>query len=244
MRLAYDGTAYQGWQKTPTGPSIEESLQSVLEQVLQHPIRLQAASRTDAGVHARGQVANFQTHKPVDLHKLQISLCCLLPRDIAVLEIAQERPDFHPTLDCIAKEYQYALCTGTVQMPQDRFYEWHYPHFLQVGAMREAIPFFLGEKDYAAFCNAKKNESYAHHRRLITHLSMEEVGYNKLIFTIRGNHFLYKMVRNIVGTLVYVGCGKIAVDQVAHILLKGDRKEAGMTAPAHGLTLVKVFYAP
>jgi tRNA pseudouridine38-40 synthase len=240
--LTYDGTAYLGWQKTKMGPSIEEALEKALSQVLQHSIHLQAASRTDAGVHAAGQVANFFTTKEVSLDKLKYSLNCILPKDIAVKSMEEAPADFHPTLDCKSKEYHYRVCFGPVQIPQQRLYEWHYFKDIDIAAIKETIPMLIGERDFAAFCNTRETNAYAHYRRFLQSIEVVELPRDCLRFEIKGNNFLYKMVRNLIGTLVYVGCGKIEKERVPEILLSQDRTQAGMTAPAHGLCLHKVNY--
>lgn len=242
LTVAYDGGNYLGWQKTSMGPSIEETLQRVLEQILQEQIVLQAASRTDAGVHAKGQIVNFLTHKTPSLQRLKISLNCLLPKDIAVMHVEMADIDFHPTLDCRGKEYHYWVCNGTAQLPQHRFYSWHYPHALDVNVMRAAALLLAGEHDYAAFCNFKKNHAYAHYVRQVELIDIIELPEERLCIRVRGNNFLYKMVRNLVGTLVYVGCGKIDVEEIPGILGSQERPQAGVTAPAHGLCLQQVFY--
>jgi tRNA pseudouridine38-40 synthase len=241
--VAYDGRNYRGWQKTPMGPSIEGALQSILEQILQHPTPLQAASRTDAGVHARGQVVNFLTMKhPLDLNRLKISLNSLLPKDVVVLSIEKMDYSFHPTLDCKGKEYRYYLCYGSTQFPQNRFYSWHYPHSLQIDEMRKSTHFFLGKHDFSAFCNVKHHETYTDFKREIHQLNILNIDEQRLCIQIRGNHFLYKMVRNIVGTLVYIGSGKILKESIPGILQSGYRPNAGVTAPAHGLFLHLIDY--
>lgn len=244
LQIAYDGTEYLGWQKTKMGPSIEAALEEALQKILRHEVTLQAASRTDAGVHAAGQIVNFFTQKNLPLEKLKHSLNCVLPRDIAVDMIEQARDTFHPTLDCIGKEYHYQLCYGQVQHPFQRFYSWHYPYPLDLQKIRETIPLLLGKHDFSAFCNAKKNSTYDHHIRDLETILLVEEPQDCLRFIIRGNNFLYKMVRNLIGTLVYAGCGKIEVKEVAKILSRKDRTQAGMTAPAHGLCLHRVLYSP
>lgn len=224
------------------GASIEETLEQTLVRVLQHPIHLQAASRTDAGVHARGQVANFFTSRDIPADKLQHSLNCLLPKDIAILSLEQVEGTFHPTLNATSKEYRYFVCHGKVQLPQQRLYSWHYPYALDIQAMRDAIPLLLGNRDFAAFCNTKKNSSYSHYIRDLQSIEIHQLPYDTLRFDIKGNHFLYKMVRNLVGTLVYVGCGKISIDALADIVKNADRTQAGMTAPALGLFLHHIHY--
>lgn len=243
--VAYDGNRYLGWQKTFTGPSIEQELQKVLEQILQEKIILQAASRTDAGVHAQGQVVNFYTTKDsLNLDLLKHSLNSLLPKDIVILETHLAHETFHPTLDSIGKEYHYSVCIGPMQLPQHRFYSWHYPYALNLDHMREAASMLVGKHDFAAFCNFKKNSTYENYVREITSIAIVRISDDRLQIKVCGNSFLYKMVRNIVGTLLYVGCGKISLEDVPRILNSRDRTLAGVTAPSHGLTLFKVFYKP
>lgn len=240
--IAYDGTRYFGWQATPTGPSIEETLQQTLEQILQHPVALQAASRTDAGVHAIGQVVNFITSKSPDLVRLTISLNQLLPKDVAVMDASFMDEAFHPTLDVTGKTYRYSLCNGTYQLPQLRGFSWHYPHALDLDAMKAAATLMQGQHNFSALCNQKKHHPYHDYVRLVSNIEFDQQEHHELLITVHGQNFLYRMVRNLVGTLVYVGVGKIAVDEVPTILSSQQRILAGPTAPAHGLTLVKVLY--
>ena len=241
LTLAYDGTEFLGWQKTSTGPSIENELQKVLQLILQEEITLQAASRTDAGVHAAGQIVNFFTHKAItDLQKLCLSLNKLLPKAIVVLEASAMHPTFHPTLNNKGKEYHYHLCLGKVQLPQHRFFSWHCPYYLNVDEMRASATQFLGKQDFASLCNTKKNECYSDTIRELTRVDIIALPENRLRIEIEGNHFLYKMARNIVGTLVYIGNGKIPASDLSSILKGNDRTQAGVTAPAHGLSLHKI----
>lgn len=241
--IAYDGTSYLGWQKTSMGSSIEESLERILEMILQHKVILQAASRTDAGVHANGQVLNFFTeNKNLDLDRLQISLNQLLSSDIVVLEAKEEAPEFHPTLDCKQKEYRYFVCLDPVQMPEHRLYSWHCPRLHLISEMRQAAKFFVGKHDFSALCNVRKQQHYDSYVREVYSIDVEDLPNHRLVFKICGQNFLYKMVRNIVGTLAYVGMGKIELTQIPSLLTSHNRMQAGITAPAHGLFLHKVNY--
>jgi len=241
--IAYDGSSFLGWQKASSGPSIEASLQNALEQLFQQTIVLQAASRTDAGVHALGQVVNFFIkNENLDLEGLCKSLNSLLPKEMSVLQAEVMPESFHPTIDSIGKEYHYAICQGPTQLPHHRLYSWHSPSFLNLKAMREAALQLIGEYDFSAFCNIKHKDPYTNKVRKVTSIEIIELADNRLRIEVMGIHFLYKMVRNIVGTLVYVGNGKLKVEDVQKILKEGDRKSAGITAPSHGLTLYKVFY--
>lgn len=241
--VAYEGTAYLGWQETKAGPSIETTLKNVLEQILQEKISLQAASRTDAGVHAEGQVVNFFTSKSdLSLDRLCISLNSLLPKDIVIRYTERMHDDFHPTLDCQEKEYHYWICANSYQLPQHRNYSWHIHHPLNLTAMRQASQLLIGCHDFSSFTNTKKNEVYVDYVREVKAIEIIDHPQHRLQMIIRGNHFLYKMVRNIVGTLVYIGMGKLEIEEIPRILKTGDRSLAGMTAPAHGLTLFKIYY--
>jgi tRNA pseudouridine38-40 synthase len=242
--ISYDGERFYGFQKTKEGPSVEGELEKVLETIFQEPIILQAASRTDRGVHALEQVVNVKLGKPlVNLKRLLISINQLLPKDIAVRELEIASDEFHPTLDVLLKEYSYDVSWGPVKLPLQRRTAWHIHHCLDIEAMEKAASLLIGTHDFVAFTNQKKNEPYASTVRNVEKISIEKVGENLIRFTVIGRSFLYKMVRNIVGTLVYVGLGKIALMEIERILAGKDRKQAGVTAPSHGLTLVKVVYA-
>jgi tRNA pseudouridine38-40 synthase len=233
LLLAYEGTCYLGWQKTGMGPSIEETLEKALSQILQHKVKLQAASRTDAGVHAEGQVVNFFTPKETSLK----SLNSLLPSDISILRVEETSETFHPTLDARGKEYVYSVCLGSAQLPFFRNFSWHFGFTLDLEKMKKAAQDLVGEHDFSAFTNERQENNIR-----ILHGIQFDSSPNQLKIRVSGNNFLYKMVRNIVGTLLYIGCGKIEGDAVPDILKSKNRSRAGVTAPAHGLVLKKVFY--
>ncbi len=213
------------------GPTIQGTLQAVLEQILQQPTPLQAASRTDAGVHATGQVVNFFITKEISLR----SINALLPPDIRMLSLEEVPINFHPTLDAKSKEYHYQLCLAEVQLPHERRTAWHCPH-LNVPAMEEALAHLNGTHDFAAFTNATKEQRENRVRTL--HISFED----NLKVILIGDAFLFRMARNIVGTLVQVGQGKLSPDEIPLILQQGDRSLAGVCAPPCGLSLAKVLY--
>lgn len=240
LLLAYDGTSYLGWQKTKEGRSIEEELEKALEQILQHSVYLQAASRTDAGVHAYGQVVNFLTPHIPD--KLQHRLNCLLPSSIVIREAKEADPHFHPTLDCKEKEYHYWISRGAYQLPFQQLYAWHVHAPLDLDRIQNAAQTLIGTHDFAAFTNVKKNETYTDTVREVTNITLYEKPSNQLQITLSGNHFLYKMARNLVGTLIYAGLGKLHPADLPQILAQRDRTLAGVTAPAHGLFLHEVRY--
>ena len=206
-------------------------------QILRLPVALQAASRTDAGVHAEGQVVNFFTPVEVPLEKLQKSLNSLLPEDISVLKIEKMATSFHPTLDSQGKEYHYSVCLGATQLPFYRNFSWHFSYPVNVEQMKKAAALLKGQHDFSAFTNEKQEENV----REIYDIVIDSFE-NRLKIRVSGNKFLYKMVRNIVGTLLYVGCGKLSADEIPAILESKDRTRAGVTAPAQGLVLKEVFY--
>lgn len=247
MQLAYDGTNYLGWQKTnldPTEPSVEYVVETTLSKILQSPISLQAASRTDRGVHALGQVINFTTeNETLTPERLQHSLNCLLPEDIRALSCSEQALDFHATVHAKGKQYVYRIFTGPVMLPCLRFTHWHMSEPLDREKMLSASHILVGEHDFVAFRNHRKGIDYNDTVRDVHSIDLKYKETNIIEIRVTANNFLYKMCRNIVGTLVYVGLGKISPGAVAK-LLQGEalRAEAGITAPAQGLTLNKVFY--
>lgn len=242
LRLAYQGTHYLGWQSTKEGPSIEGTLKAALEKLLRHPVELQAASRTDRGVHAADQVVNFFTDDPIEPPKIQRALNGMLPRDMAVTAICEMDLSFHPTLDVVQKEYRYFVCYGNVQLPHFRYLSWHIHQPLDCNLMRKVMQELVGTQNFKAFCNQRKQMHYANFVRQITRFELIELEGERLCFIIEGPNFLYKMVRTLVGTLVDIGRGKLSYDKMPEILLSEDRRLAGVTAPALGLILSKVHY--
>lgn len=239
--LAYEGTSFLGWQKTQAGQSIQGELEKALSIALRRTTTVEAASRTDAGVHARGQVVNFFIDKDDDLQKLRQSLNALLPREIVAVRLEESSPDFHPTLDAIKKEYHYEIVFGSVQSPFLRMHSWHVPNTLDIEKMRAAASQLIGEHDFSAFCNDRsllEIDPICH----LLDLIIEEISPGHLRIRTIGNRFLYKMVRNLVGTLVYVGCGKLEALNMKELLQSKQRSLAGITAPAQGLFLHQVFY--
>lgn len=227
--ICYDGTLYFGWQKTMTGPSIQEELEKAIFQITQEQIKPEGASRTDRGVHAEGQVIQFALKKNLDPQQLQRGLNAVLPHNIRVLNMTC--CDFHPTLDAIGKEYHYHFSFSPVQDPTRRLYSWHIHYDLAFDKMEEAAQLLIGTHDFSAFANEPEKDPIC---------TIESIEIQKDCFKIKGNRFLYKMVRNLVGTLVYVGCDKIS--DICEVISSRDRKKAGITAPALGLYLHQVFY--
>lgn len=238
--VEYDGTGLSGWQRQGNGPTVQQHLEETLAKLLQHEVRVMGASRTDAGVHARGQVATFSTERPISLHGIRRGLNSMLPEQIAIREATEVGEDFHPRFSATGKHYRYLILRASSRSPRLRDRSWHHPIGLDVAAMREAAAVLHGEHDFAAFrsvhCTAKTT------RRRIESIELTEGADDLLAVDVRGNAFLRNMVRIVVGTLVEVGVGRRTVAQVAEILASLDRTKAGQTAPAHGLELIEVRY--
>jgi tRNA pseudouridine38-40 synthase len=235
--LSYDGTNYLGWQKTKTGPSIEEELEKACFILLKQKFLFQAASRTDKNVHAKKQILNFFIDKEIDLNLLKYKLNCLLPKDIRILQLKEVDKNFHPTLDCIKKHYRYYICQDPFQYPHKRFYSWHIPHPLNIDKMKKASKILIGKHNFLAFSNRKEKNPI----REIYEISIEKKD-NQIIIDIIGNSFLYKMIRNIVGCLVFIGKEKIIPCHIKKILKSQNRKKIFVTASSHGLFLYDIFY--
>jgi len=237
--VEYDGTTLCGWQRQTNGPTVQQHLEEALARLLVHEVSVIGASRTDAGVHARGQVASFRTERTIPLHGIRRGLNSLLPPEIAV-RVADEVPDaFHPRFSATGKHYRYTLLARPDRSPRWRERAWHVPEPLDLARMQAAAEPLLGEHDFAAFraagCTARTT------RRRIDDVTIEPDG-ELVTLDVRGNAFLRNMVRIVVGTLVEVGIGRREVAQVAEILASLDRTRAGITAPAHGLELMEVRY--
>ncbi|PIS01924.1 MAG: tRNA pseudouridine(38-40) synthase TruA [Chlamydiae bacterium CG10_big_fil_rev_8_21_14_0_10_42_34] len=233
--LSYDGTNYFGWQKTSTGPSIQEEFAKAILLITQEVVIPEAASRTDRGVHAVGQVVQFTLEKSIDPHTLKNRLNAVLPADIRVIDLIVCQ--FHPTLDSVGKIYHYQMCLDPILDPTKVRYFWHFYYPQDLERLRMAAKQLIGTHDFSAFANEEENRP-----KLNPICTVESIEFENGLFTIQGDRFLYKMVRNIVGTLAYIGCGKLPKDSIKSILHLRDRKKAGVTAPAHGLYLHQVLY--
>ena len=237
--VEYDGTTLCGWQRQQNGPTVQGHLEDALATLLQHPTPVIGASRTDAGVHARGQVAAFRTERTIPLRGIRRGLNSLLPDAIAIRDASEAADDFHPRFSAIGKHYRYTLLVHPDRSPLWRERSWHHALPLDREAMRAAAQLLVGEHDFAAFraagCSAKTTV-----RRIE---SIEISGDGEVVYVdVRGNAFLRNMVRIIVGTLAEVGEGSRTVAQVSEILAGLDRIKAGITAPPQGLELVSVRY--
>lgn len=240
--LEYDGTNYVGWQIQPNGPSVQGRLQLALQELLGTSVSVLAAGRTDSGVHARGQVAVFDSPRQLPMKAYWMGLNGLLPDDIAVVKAEEVVPDFDPRRWNSGKRYRYMVSNRRTRSPHRRFTHWEIFHPLAVAWMKDAAPSLLGKHDFSAFrasdCQA------AHPIREIRKVEIAGEAGDEISFTFEGTAFLKHMVRNLVGTLIDVGKGRHPAEWVKSVLESKDRNLAGPTAPPQGLFLEEVFYGP
>ena len=239
LTVAYDGTNYCGWQVQPNGITIESELNKHLSELLKEEIHVIGASRTDAGVHAKGNVAVFDTSARMPAEKISYALNTRLPEEIRIQETCEVAADFHPRFRKTVKTYEYKICNRRFPDPCTRLYSLFYYWDLDTEKMRQAAQYLVGTHDFTSFCTNKPEVT----DRVRTIYSLDVLQDGEMI-TIRvcGNGFLYNMVRIITGTLLRVGSGMIKPEEIPAILDAKDRSRAGETARPHGLTLVKIEY--
>lgn len=236
LTVAYDGTAYCGWQIQPNGATIEGVLNEKLTELLKEDICVIGASRTDSGVHALCNLAVFDTYSPIPGEKMSYALNQRLPEDIRIVASKEVALDFHPRHCNTLKTYEYRIVRADFPNPLKRLY-CHFTHFsCDIDAMKEAGRYLIGEHDFASFCTTGAQVETT--VRTITELEVLKQG-EEIIIRVTGTGFLYNMVRIIAGTLLEVGYGKRKASQMPEILAAKDRQAAGPTAPAKGLCLVK-----
>lgn len=239
LRVAYDGTDYSGWQIQPNAVTIEGVLRDNLKDLFQCDIDVIGASRTDAGVHAMGNVAVFDVDTRIPAEKLAYALNARLPDDIRIQESRVVREDFHPRHIACIKTYEYHIWNSTFENPKERLYAHFCYGDVDIDKMNQAAQYFIGEHDFTSFCSA--GSQVLDKVRHIYSLDVDKA--DKLIkISITGNGFLYNMVRIIAGTLLKVGQGAIKPEEISDIIAGRDRQLAGPTAPARGLTLVEIKY--
>ncbi|MFQ5481205.1 MAG: tRNA pseudouridine(38-40) synthase TruA [Nitrospinaceae bacterium] len=241
LLLEYDGTRYHGWQIQPNGLTIQELLQTRLQTITKRKTSVMGAGRTDAGVHAEGQVAHFTSPSRMEPMQFLKALNSLLPCDVVVKAVEEVGPEFHAMYSATQKLYRYCI----LNRDHPSALRYRYAHYvvapLKVPPMRRAAAAFLGTHDFAAFrasgCGARTSV------RTLYACSVKKQG-DQIIIEVKGSGFLKYMVRNIVGTLIEVGKGRMTLATVKEVLASGDRRRAGPTAPARGLCLVRVMYDP
>ena len=239
MTLSYDGTNYHGWQRQHNGITIQEVLEDCLSDMFSSQTNVTGCSRTDAGVHAKTYVCNFDGETTIPADKMPFVLNTVLPPDIRVYECEIVDDNFNARFNTVSKAYEYKIVNRCFADPLLRNFSWHYPIKLDVDKMKEAASIIQGKRDFASFCAA--GSSVKTTVRNLMELSVKADGD---IITIRAaaDGFLYNMVRIIVGTLVYVGNEKLSIDEVKTSIEKKDRRLMGITAPPQGLSLVEVNY--
>lgn len=238
LTIEYDGTSYVGWQHQPNGISIQQVLEEALTRIQGESVRLYSSGRTDAGVHAKGMIACFKTGKALPLSAYSDGMNCILPPDIAVIAAAEVNPEFDPRRHAKGKHYRYSISCSPRRSPLGRLYAWQLREKLDLELMRRGAAYFIGEHDFASFrtsgCAAKTT------RRRVDAVTV--TGDGELVhIDVCGSGFMRNMVRIMVGTLVAIGRGKLAPEEVQRCLDEPGRA-AGPTAPANGLSLLEVFY--
>jgi tRNA pseudouridine38-40 synthase len=243
LTIAYDGTGYEGWQVQKTGTGVQEKVEAALAKLFPSGPRLHSSSRTDTGVHALGMVAHFEAPRGevrMPAGKLAIAINAWLPADIRVVSARRVAEDFHARFQATGKQYRYVVWNHLAMNPLLRATAWHVTRPLDLKAMRAAAKLFVGKHDFQSFA-ASSGYKRTTTVRTLTRCDLKRNG-PQYTFIIEGDGFLYKMCRGIVGTIVQAGLGKFPATEIKPMLGKKDRRMAGMTAPAQGLVLWKVFY--
>ncbi len=249
LKIEYDGTNYYGWQiqngpclagrHSPQKKTIQQTIENALQKILQEEIKLICSGRTDAGVHAKAQVANFKTKSPIDLDKLHLGLNAILPEDISVKKIGVVRDDFHSRFSAKSKVYRYVIFNSKHRSVFFRHSAYFCKYPLDIRIMRKEATALLGKHNFSAFCaSAGKLKNQVKTIKRIT-INKQD---NLITITVKADGFLYNMVRNIVGTLIDLGKGRLPENSLKKILLSKNRRLTGPTAPAKGLYLLKVEY--
>lgn len=244
LTIAYDGTDYVGWQVQPNGVTIQQRLEEAWQKLTGERRRITASGRTDSGVHASGQVCSLETQSEASCFRLMRGVNAHLPDDIAVLKIQNAPTGFHAIADATEKTYRYKIQYGKVCNPLTRNTAWYCPYRFDIEPMIQAAQNLVGEHDFASFqATGSDRESTVRNLTQLDCHATAAHGSQYIDIETTCNGFLYNMVRNIVGTLADVGRGRKKPDWVAAVLSQRDRKIAGQTAPAHGLSLVNVEYS-
>jgi tRNA pseudouridine38-40 synthase len=244
LTIAYDGTDFHGWQVQSNKPTIQGEIVSVLRRLTQEKLSIYGAGRTDAGVHALGQVASFRTQSTLSAQEFQRALNALLPQTIRIVDAEEVGPDFNARWSARGKTYVYRIYRGKVVPPTLWRYVLHYPFPLNEDAMREAAPRFMGVHDFSSFAASTGSEDDDNERSMEREIYSSELARSadnqELVFTIKGRSFLRYMVRKMVGTLLDIGRGKLVPDDIERLFELKDRSKSGPTVPPQGLFMVEV----
>ena len=242
LLLSYDGTDYHGWQVQPNLPTIQGEIEKAVEQIEGEKVNVHGSGRTDAGVHALGQIAAFSLRNPIPIDNLRRALNRLLPRDIRVLEVSEAAPAFHPRFDAKRKTYEYRLLRGEVCSPFLLRYVHHHPYRLDEDRIFALAPLLGGEHDFSAFAASDEKDESGHSKVRTIFSSRLYGDGDLLIYRVTGSGFLKHMVRNIVGVLIEVGKGNLTKEDLLKRLETGCGIPCGPSVPARGLFLVGVEY--
>lgn len=239
LTIEYDGREFNGWQKQPTKLNIQGTIEKAIEEITGKNVELNASGRTDAGVHALGQVANFKTNSNIQIEKMAIAINSKLKKSIVIKKAEEVEENFHSRLSCKKKTYRYIINNSYEGTAIYRYLETHIPNKLNFDKMKEAIKYFEGEHDFKAF-KASGTSSKSSVRTIYKADIFKKD--DRIYIELTGNGFLYNMVRIIAGTLVDVGIEKIKPEDIRNIIDEGNREKAGKTLPPNGLYLVNVEY--
>jgi tRNA pseudouridine38-40 synthase len=246
LTIAYDGSDFHGWQLQPGLPTIQGALHDALRQITQEPVTIHGASRTDAGVHALGQVAHFKTHSTLDAQEIQRGMNALLPPTVRIVAAQEVAQDFHARWLAQGKTYRYRIYRGEVLPPFDHRRVFHYPWPLDEAAMSTAARLFEGEHDFTSFAASSGSEDDDAERDMLRLIYSSEIirppDSDEIHYVVRGRSFLRYMVRKIVGTLIDVGKGRLSPNDIPQIFELRDRSRSGPTVPPEGLYLVALDY--
>ncbi len=239
LTIEYDGKDFNGWQKQPGKLNIQGEIERAIQEITGEEVELIGSGRTDAGVHALGQVANFKTNSTIPIDKIPYAINSKLKRTIRIKHAEEVDERFHSRYNCKRKTYRYTICNSIQGTALYRNMEYHIPQPLHVEKMQQAVTYFEGEHDFKAFKSS--GGSHKSSVRTIYKAIVKQEG-ERILIELTGNGFLYNMVRIIVGTLLKVGMEEIQPEDIPHIIASQDRNQAGKTVPAHGLCLVEVNY--
>ena len=246
LTIAYDGAEFHGWQLQPGVPTIQGALNDAASKITQEKVFVNGASRTDAGVHALGQVAHFKTQSALSPLEFQRALNALLPPAIRVMDAEEMGPDFHSRWQAMAKTYRYRIYRGRVLPPFEHRRVLHYPWPLDEAAMADAARHFEGENDFSSFAASSGSEDDDRDRQMVRELYSSEIvrapENDEIAYVVRGRSFLRYMVRKIVGTLIEVGKGRLAPGDIPKLFELRDRSQSGPTMPPEGLYLVSLEF--
>lgn len=241
LTIEYDGTNYAGWQKQPNAMTVQEQIEQGLKRLTGETILTTGAGRTDAGVHARGQVVNFQTESTIPPERMHLALNTVLPEDIRCVCSQAVDQSFHARYDAKGKRYRYTIINQPIAPAINRHYLYHVPHQLDINLMKDSAKLFIGTHDFKAFSSvggSAKTSVRTIYKADVIHKPMDNI----IEIRVEGNGFLYNMVRIIVGTIIEIGKGNKPKTVIADMIESGNRQLGGPTTPAHGLCMEKVFY--